>query len=215
MTQSIQLNVSTLSTHALSQTLEQTNEKTLKYNLSLGSSDIAMLVQSRAQTLTETRRIEFGHGILPELIEEFKSSPFLFQENYAETLAVLQEAFYRLKEMTEETLSDENLIAAMRVLFDSEAEGACGYFDEIDASVLVAAANSGSNDQHAQWSEHELYEQLPKQEQIVSPDETDRIYEGSRCERPDNDYAKDFYEAYNELYRIGFDYNSRIGGSNI
>ena len=46
-------------------------------------------------------------------------------------------------------------------------------------------------------------------------DELSRVLDDERWERPGNEYADGFYDGYHELYRIGFDSNSRIGGSSL
>ena len=46
-------------------------------------------------------------------------------------------------------------------------------------------------------------------------DEFDRVFDEERLERPSNEFAAGYYDGYGELYRIGFDANSRIGGSSF
>ena len=41
------------------------------------------------------------------------------------------------------------------------------------------------------------------------------VLDDERWERPGNEYADGFYDGYHELYRVGFDSNSRIGGSSL
>lgn len=59
---------------ALAPKLLAANEYTQKYGLTLSQEDAQYLVQKRRQTLAETRRVEFGQGILPALIYEFCDS---------------------------------------------------------------------------------------------------------------------------------------------
>ena len=53
------------------------NEKSSKFGLTLTEQEAGMLMQSRKDALKEQRRVEFGEGILPELIETFCDSQFI------------------------------------------------------------------------------------------------------------------------------------------
>ena len=68
-----------------------TNQWTGKYGLVLSKEDAKELMEKRRQTLRETKRVEFGKGILPKIIYEFCDSAYIHQSDYAETLAKLQD----------------------------------------------------------------------------------------------------------------------------
>lgn len=209
------------------QELAALNDTTSKYGLVLTEHEMKELVEHRFDTLNALRRVEFGRGILPDLVAAFASSPYVMQETYAETIAGLQSVFYRLKEETDEAISDDDLIDSMRVLFDSKAHGSVEYFDSIDPHVLVAQAKSVNNDAHENWSEFDSQKEKKihtsknkeethgASEKEAHAEEVDRVREGGEHKRPDNEYASNFYDGYNELYRKGFDFNSRIGGSSL
>ncbi|MBP5290994.1 MAG: hypothetical protein J6Y90_00035, partial [Lachnospiraceae bacterium] len=78
---------------AAHQEIRECNAYSSKFGLVLSETEITSLVTSRAEALRASGRIEFGGGILPKLIEAFCDSPYIEQENYADTLAELQEAF--------------------------------------------------------------------------------------------------------------------------
>ena len=71
----------------------ETNQRTARYGLTLSEQDAKLLVEERSHVLREERRVEFGEGILPRLIEEFCDSGFIDQNNYVDTLLRLQEIF--------------------------------------------------------------------------------------------------------------------------
>lgn len=50
------------------------NQYTQKYGLALSSEDAQMIVAERRSALKEQKRVEFGQGILPQLIYEFCDS---------------------------------------------------------------------------------------------------------------------------------------------
>ena len=73
--------------------IKKTNEYTSQFGLSLSDGDIRELMLRRKECLCEQQRVEFGKGILEKIIFAFCDSPFIYQENYAETIADLQASF--------------------------------------------------------------------------------------------------------------------------
>lgn len=193
------------------------NAKGERYGLSLTEEQMGELAQRRVEALRATGRVEFGRGVLVELVTAFCDSPYLFQDTYDETIAELQDAFYRFKEDSHERIADQDLIDAMRQAFDHEACGSVEHFGGMSVERLIALAEGSHQDENEDWSEAEAYEEDGDGEASKSGkrDELDRVYEANRCERPDESYAAGFYDEYNELYRTGFDANSRIGGSSF
>ena len=84
------------------------NRVTEKYGLVLSEQDAKLIVSERVNALREQRRVEFGGGIVPRIIEEFCDSDFIDQSNYAETMIRLQEIFYLYK--NEMQASDEGTV---------------------------------------------------------------------------------------------------------
>ena len=82
---------------AAHQEIRECNAFSSKFGLVLSETEITDLVNSRAEALRASGRIEFGGGILPKLIKAFCDSPYIEQENYADTPAELQETFYYFK----------------------------------------------------------------------------------------------------------------------
>ena len=74
--------------------LARLNAQGAPYGLSLSMGDLHALSDCRTQALQNTGRIEFGEGILEKIVAAFADSPYLFQEEYAEALARLQEINY-------------------------------------------------------------------------------------------------------------------------
>jgi hypothetical protein len=107
--------------------LRDSNLLSMKYGLRLSERDIEALTNSRFSSLKETGRVEFGEGVLEKLIYAFCDSPYLEQENYAQTLAELQDAFYYFKNETLDFIADDDLIAFMKQHFDGDCEGDVGY----------------------------------------------------------------------------------------
>ena len=103
-------------------TLETLDRRMAPLGLRLTQEECLALAEGRERALTDTGRVEFGEGILPRLIHQFCDSPYVDSKTWAETLEELQGLFYCFK--NEFPLSDEDLLAAMRAVFDGPAHGA-------------------------------------------------------------------------------------------
>lgn len=117
--------------------LLQCNERSRRYGLTLSEEAALRLCEARESALREAGRVEFGEGILPKLISAFCGSPFILQDEYEDTLAALQELFYRFKNETRDRLSDDDLISAMETLFNGKAGGSVDYLAEVSPAVLM------------------------------------------------------------------------------
>lgn len=107
--------------------IKKCNEYTNKYGLILSDNQINNLLERKNETLKETGRIEFREGIIDKLIKEFCDSPYINQENYAETLYELIEIFYEYKNETMDLITDDELIEFMKKSFDGIAKGDLEY----------------------------------------------------------------------------------------
>jgi hypothetical protein len=84
--------------------------------------------------------VEFGGGILPKLIRAFCGSPYAERETWAETLALLQEAFYYFKSESGDRFTDDELIGFMVRVFDGRAQGSAEYLTGTSLEALCRAA---------------------------------------------------------------------------
>lgn len=107
--------------------IKKCNEYTSQYGLALSDNQISNLLERRKETLKEAGRIEFREGIIDKLIKEFCDSPYINQENYAETLYELVEIFYEYKNETMDLISDDELIGFMKKSFDGICQGDLEY----------------------------------------------------------------------------------------
>ena len=107
--------------------IKKCNEYTNQYGLLLSDNQINNLLERRKETLKETGRIEFRVGIIDKLIKEFCDSPYINQENYAETLYELIDIFYEYKNETMDLITDDELIEFMKRSFDGVAQGDLEY----------------------------------------------------------------------------------------
>lgn len=108
-----------------------------KFGLSLSEDQCRALDKSRRQALLETGRIELRDGILPRLAETFCDSPYIVPGAWAETLEILQAAFYRFKTESRDRLTDREALSLMRRLYDGQAGGDAEFVAEADLETLL------------------------------------------------------------------------------
>lgn len=194
------------------------NEATATYGLSLTEEQMLGLVERRHEALRATGRVEFGRGALRDIVAAFRDSPYLLQETYVETLADVQDAFYRYKEEAETCggISDDELISALRTAFDERVHGAVDALEGVKLAELRAQVAGRLAGEYDETTQREVAEEESDDEDDERlHDEFDRVFDEERLERPSNEFAAGYYDGYGELYRIGFDTNSRIGGSSF
>ena len=121
----------------------ETNEMTARYGLVLTEQEAELLVSERTQTLRAERRVEFGPGILPRVIEEFCDSDFIDQNNYVDTLIRLQEIFYLYKNEMHDEISDEELLHFMKEQFEEVCFGDLGYLEGTCLRIFAEAVRAG------------------------------------------------------------------------
>ena len=125
------------------QALLGSNALSERYGLSLSDTQVRSLLQAREEILTETGRIEFGEGILPKLVYAFCDSPYIARDDYADTLAALQDLFYTFKNESEDALTDDELIQAMQTIFNNKAQGSLEYLENLPVAALYRALSKG------------------------------------------------------------------------
>lgn len=136
------------------------NGKTERYGLTLTEQEAQELMAGRADSLRESRRVEFGGSILPAVIEAFCDSAYVQQDDYVEVLNQLQEIFYQFKNESQDQLTDGELLDFMRRQFDNIC---CGDLDYLSGTCLerfARAVRSGwqCGMQHSLRDEYSLRE---------------------------------------------------------
>ncbi|MHC1683141.1 MAG: DUF6323 family protein [Clostridiaceae bacterium] len=103
--------------------IQKINEQTIEYGLKLSEKDIKTILKTRSEALSSNGRVEFGGGIITQIISSFCDSPYISQYNYVETISDLIETFYYYKNETMEDISDDELIGFMKLCFDNKCQG--------------------------------------------------------------------------------------------
>lgn len=131
--------------HTISQLLAF-NEKTEVYGIRLTSADAKALISSQENALAQNGRLDFGAGIIMKIVFAFCDSPYLSQENYAETLHDLIEIFYHFKNETLDALDDDTLIELMKEYFDEVCEGSLELLEMKDLETMAQNLREGKTD---------------------------------------------------------------------
>ena len=113
----------------------QCNEETIEYGLKLREEDVKEIIQTRSEALSKNGRVEFGGGIIKEIIATFSDSPYISQYNYVETIEELIEMFYYYKNETMEEIGDTDLINLMKDYFDNKCQGSLDFLNRYLDSI--------------------------------------------------------------------------------
>ena len=107
--------------------------------LPLSARQAEALLAHQERTLLDLGRVDFSGGILPKLMAAFADSPYALAEDWPDTLAALTELFYAFKSETRDAMADDNLLLAMRRLFDGACDGSAEALADCRAGDLFAA----------------------------------------------------------------------------
>ena len=115
--------------------------------LPLSARQAEALLAHQERTLLDLGRVDFSGGILPKLMAAFADSPYALAEDWPDTLAALTEVFGGercdalglFKSETRDAMADDNLLLAMRRLFDGACGGSAEALADCRAGDLFAA----------------------------------------------------------------------------
>ena len=134
--------------------LMECNEYTKKFGLTLTKEDALVLSEDRKDSLVRQQRIEFGQGILQKLIFTFCDSPYIYQENYVDTIGRLQDIFYLYKNESLDEATDDELLEFMKKAFDGVCQGSAEYLEDTILDRFASSIRNGSYD----WKKEYLKE---------------------------------------------------------
>ena len=145
MSENFALTIQNMKKKQLAIEIKKCNEMTIKYGVTLSDTQIENLINKRFESLKATGRVEFGDGVLKELIEAFCDSPYIMQENYEETLEELQDIFYFFKGEAMEQIADDELIEFMKIYFNEKCQGSIEYLSGTSLEELCRDTRYGLN----------------------------------------------------------------------
>lgn len=119
------------------------NDYTKKFGIQLSETDAMELIEERRENLIRQERIEFGEGILTKLIFAFCDSPYIYQDNYVDTIQRLQEIFYLYKNESLDEWTDDELITFMKEQFDGKCQGDLDYLEDTSLEAFARKIRRG------------------------------------------------------------------------
>ncbi len=114
-----------------------------KYGLTLSRADAELLAAERGRILNQERRVEIGHGIMPEIIEVFCDSAYLSRDTYVDDLVRLEEIFFAYKNETMDELTDGELLCFMKEQFETVCGGDLEYLEGTCLDLFAQAVRAG------------------------------------------------------------------------
>lgn len=120
------------------------NEYTKKFGVTLTTEQAIELTKEHKDALKQEHRIEFGEGILPKLIYAFCDSPYIYQDNYKEMIAGLQEMFYLYKNESLDEVTDDELIEYMKQAFNGECQGSLEFLEDTSLEKFAREVRMGT-----------------------------------------------------------------------
>lgn len=115
------------------------NDRLAEYGMVLSAEDVREILVERRVALREAERVELGESIAPRLVEAFYDSDYIDRQNFVAMVIRLQEIFFLYKNEVIDTMSDEELLHVMRMLFDRCCYGDVEMFE---STVLEAFART-------------------------------------------------------------------------
>ena len=137
--------------------LQDCNKVSSKFGLCLSETQIQNLIEKRFKALKDMGRIEFSEGILKKLIYAFCDSPYVYRDDYEETLLELQEIFYYFKNESEDRISDDELIEFMKNTFNGIAQGSIEYLSGTSLEDLCRNERSGYETDEADDDDDQMF----------------------------------------------------------
>lgn len=125
--------------------IQACNEYTQKFGLTLSKEDALVLVKDRKESLKEQQRVEFGDSILPKIIFTFCDSPYIYQENYVDSIGKLQEIFYLFKNESLDEVTDDELLDYMKDAFENRCQGSLEYLEDTILERFARNIRRGSH----------------------------------------------------------------------
>ncbi len=122
---------------------ERCNALSCAHGRTLTLEEAAELAACRQEALRATGRVEFGEGPLPLLAEAFADSPGIQREEWPAALAELQELFYTAKNLSRDTLTDQEAVTLLHELFHGPAHGSLDALTDLLPDGIRLFLNTG------------------------------------------------------------------------
>lgn len=144
--------------------IQETNQYTEKYGLTLSEKDTEILLAEKNHTLRSEQRVEFGQSILPQIIYAFCDSSFISSDNYLDTLIRLQEIFYLYKNEMQDEITDAELLHFMKEQFENICYGDLDYLEGTCLNIFSQAIRAGYREYKSSqgYGEYEQFDEVKR-----------------------------------------------------
>ncbi len=120
------------------------NRETAGCGLTLSRDEALRLAQVHRNALDECGRVEVGPGTVEKLALAFRNSQYLDSGNFASVLAEATEAFYALKNESEDTIPDDELVSLLANGFERFGGTLSAYLGSEELDRLLRARRCGA-----------------------------------------------------------------------
>ena len=123
--------------------LSALNEHTASYGLVLTENDVRSLTEARNDCLSSCGRVEFGKPIFIKLAQALCSSPYISSKNYTEIIIQIQDTFFTLKNDLSTSVSDDEIIDALVMIFNEAAHGSPDFLNSVSTDDVLKIIRDG------------------------------------------------------------------------
>lgn len=134
------------------------NAESVRDGLMLSPSQALELAQTHRRALDRCGRVEIGTDTVQKIIEAFRHSHYLWQKDYADVLNEAVEAFYELKNESEDNISDDELIRLLADAFERYKGALAPFLQSRELDHLLRALRYGEEEEPDEPDEDETEE---------------------------------------------------------
>lgn len=114
------------------------NEETRKYGLVITNAEAEEIIEARNRSISSHGRVELGIEVVKKIIVVFSTSAYINRDEYAETISELVDIFYYMKNETEDTIGDDELIDMMQVYYNGSCQGSLDLLKNRELALFAA-----------------------------------------------------------------------------
>lgn len=135
--------------------LMELNRETDANGLELNREEALELARTHRRALADCGRVEIGSGTVEKIALALSRSRYLTQENYACAVEEAVEAFYGLKNESEDTISDDELVALLTDGFERYEGKLAAYLNSPELDCLLRTRRYGADETDGKEPEKE------------------------------------------------------------
>ena len=142
------------------ESIKDLNAKANNYGLAITENAAREISVRRRNALTENERVEIKSDAITRLTSAFLDSRYITQNELSETIGEIIDIFYYLKNETENSVSDDDLISEMLDVFTNTCCGSVELMQSKGAEKILRRVKFGDTeiwDDKIKWGEDESF----------------------------------------------------------